>query len=578
MAYPHCLYVEALSDTVSISPGDIKGINQSAQVKMSLKRSDEYFTQSFLLRRGDKLCIGSAEFVVDVEESIEPPLVASREVSNSDGTKLQDEEGRGIDTRVKEDQVQVTSSDMVNEFDDVGFQNESESAAKLRNNEEVSFQVSETPRRRKKTVMDFGVRAWNDEVSQPDMSEALEDAQKSAQEHSRDLRDGLLSLDAEAEIADSSARRSLFGYGATDIRTNTADVTTNRDEVVQGQESTEMQDDSDKVAMKPISIATNDAPINQEDSVGSSLPSHAMTALQIMGPPRSKRRPDGDGDAEGGRPRKKAKSVRDASDAAVHVVVPSQADVRSEAQGTSPPTSTSSSSRKPRSGGYDGPAPRILFSGSAVPENPLLLRYLLSQGAEKVESVEHSKSNFLCVGKGKMAKTAKLLLAVGLRHTIVTDEWVTASCKAGHLLDPTAYFPHEPTKEKEWLGDAHPGLLWTVQQRRQRVFKGFRLFFTPQLRKEYGQGFSDLRHICLVMGAQEIVSRAAATEKQKDDVIALASANNDPEVKKLGRSKVKCYGKDLISASILRGRLDLDSAEFVLELDDKVKGGRGRPR
>lgn len=205
---------------------------------------------------------------------------------------------------------------------------------------------------------------------------------------------------------------------------------------------------------------------------------------------------------------------------------------------------------------YDGPAPVVVFSNSTIPQRAGLMKFFRNQGGSVVDAVSDS-CNFLCVGAGELKKTGKLLLSVALGKRVVTDKWIIESAKVKYLLDPTPFLPQDSTHEKEWgfsLSEA-------VGKGRRQLLAGTALYFTPALRKEYGQGFAEIESVARASGCQKIISKPARDIENTECVIlALEHGDNDAvTLLEKGRS---CYSKDLLSIGVLRGRLDLDGEEF----------------
>lgn len=210
---------------------------------------------------------------------------------------------------------------------------------------------------------------------------------------------------------------------------------------------------------------------------------------------------------------------------------------------------------------YKGPAPKVVFSNSAVSDKSQLMKFLRKHGGSVTERVEEGVANVLCVGKKDLKKTGKLLLSVALGLRIVTDDWILASSKAERLLKTDNFIPEIPGREKEW-GFSMADIVGKPQR---DLFAGKTLYFTPALKKDYQSGFKEIEHIAKTVGVKKVVSKAARDLKFDEDCIILALEQGDLDAVMLHERQWACYHKDLLSTSILRGRLDLDSDEFVIE-------------
>ncbi|TKA75362.1 hypothetical protein B0A49_03333 [Cryomyces minteri] len=185
---------------------------------------------------------------------------------------------------------------------------------------------------------------------------------------------------------------------------------------------------------------------------------------------------------------------------------------------------------------YQGPAPVIVFSNSSIPNLPALMKFLRSQSASVADTVTEKGSNFLCVGKGEVKTTGKVLLSLAFGKTVVTDEWVSKSSDAKSCF-------------------TQPKIL----------------YFTPSLRKDYGGGFKEIEKIAKAVGAARVISKpprelpAISNGTSEPETIVLALEHGDSEVSILSEKGWTCYRKELLSNSILRGHLDLASDEFKIQ-------------
>jgi hypothetical protein len=67
--------------------------------------------------------------------------------------------------------------------------------------------------------------------------------------------------------------------------------------------------------------------------------------------------------------------------------------------------------------------------------------------------------------------------------------------------------------------------------------------------------------VCKAAGAKVTNSKK---QIQNDNTIVIAKEEDDPEAEKLIQDSVTCYTKDLLTTSILRGNVELDSNEFKI--------------
>ncbi|KAF1983174.1 hypothetical protein K402DRAFT_396882 [Aulographum hederae CBS 113979] len=199
----------------------------------------------------------------------------------------------------------------------------------------------------------------------------------------------------------------------------------------------------------------------------------------------------------------------------------------------------------------------VVFTGSEVPNSEATVRWLRENSVRILEKV--SDDTVLCVGKGELKKTSKLLIAFALGCPIVRDEWATKSWRAKKLVDIKGFLPKSPKMEKEWgfkMSD-------TVGKGRQRLFKGKTVYMTPGLKRDYGGGYKDVVKIIQACGGS-VISKAARNLVENDDTIVIGLEDGDRDAEALAEDGWTCYSKEILSLSIIRGELDLEDDEFVI--------------
>lgn len=225
----------------------------------------------------------------------------------------------------------------------------------------------------------------------------------------------------------------------------------------------------------------------------------------------------------------------------------------------------------PGSTAMSGRAPKLLFSHSKVNNNKGVMAWLRQQGATEIEEIPTKRSHFICVVQsGTLATTAKILRTLAMGKAVVTDDWVTDSKAEGQLLEPDDYM--------------HEDLEASIKADRGRLFKGHILFFTKKLVQSYGQsGWQSIQALCHEAGANLVdhgVAGSGRTTALLGKTIFFGNDADDTDVKTLAlEHDFTVYHKDLLTQSVLRGELDLESDEFVIQPSTSVvKRGRGRKR
>ncbi|KAK7530688.1 uncharacterized protein J3D65DRAFT_639220 [Phyllosticta citribraziliensis] len=239
------------------------------------------------------------------------------------------------------------------------------------------------------------------------------------------------------------------------------------------------------------------------------------------------------------------------------------------------PETPPSSARSQRSAVY------VAFSNSSVNSRPSTLKFLARQGVKIQDSVTNC-CDYLCVNaSGQLIKSFKLLMSVILGKPIISDEWVLKSLNAKKLVDPDDFITTNAPSEWRW-GKTKEDVAKALRRDRSKLFEGLDIFITPKLKKDYGAAYKDIEKLLKETGASTVASKQARSQDPSSTTVVIGSENDDADVAKLSDSgdEWSCFSKELISMTILRGQLDLDSNEFKLRSakSGKKAGRPGRPK
>ena len=207
-------------------------------------------------------------------------------------------------------------------------------------------------------------------------------------------------------------------------------------------------------------------------------------------------------------------------------------------------------------------AMKVVFASSvSVDKSKVIMKFLLAHGIRQVKNV--AEADILCVGKNtELKRTHNLISAVASGKRVITDSWVIDSAKQDELLDLKDYEAKDPRREAEWgttLSDA-------VERGRQgaKVLSDWTVCFTSNAKTKLGKGFSELKEICLQAGATTVQSSTPKSRPQKPISTLVIAVEDDKELDTLHANGWQPYVKDIITYSILRGDLDVDSDEFSI--------------
>lgn len=218
---------------------------------------------------------------------------------------------------------------------------------------------------------------------------------------------------------------------------------------------------------------------------------------------------------------------------------------------------------------------RIVFaSSSTAGESKPFMKFLSSKGVKKVKSVHDC--TVLCVGK-ELKKTSKVILAVLLGKDIVTDSWVTNSVKGNDLLSIVPYLARDPKTEADWGISLEQAIF--RGKKGLKVLQDYTIHFTPSAKKELGSnGFDEVKEIVKCAGARSVFSSLPKKSPEDAPSTIVVATPDGKEVADLQKLGWKAYTKDIISLSVLRGKLDLESDEFLINDKEQDKGSNKRKR
>ena len=215
---------------------------------------------------------------------------------------------------------------------------------------------------------------------------------------------------------------------------------------------------------------------------------------------------------------------------------------------------------------------KVLFgSSTTVDTMPSIMKILRSLGVRKVDTT--NDCDYLCLGTGSIKTTTNLVAAVALGKLVINDKWALSSAKAKKLLDPHDFIAQDRSLETK-LGIS---LAEAIERGRlgHKPFDGYKVFFTAVIKKDLGKALTDLKQIATNGGA----SIEARLPGSKDQLLSIIiSSTDDPQLAKLTANGWRCFTKDLITMTVLRSALDLNSTEFVVGGENSTAGGHGQAR
>ncbi|MCJ1472701.1 hypothetical protein MMC13_001350 [Lambiella insularis] len=230
-------------------------------------------------------------------------------------------------------------------------------------------------------------------------------------------------------------------------------------------------------------------------------------------------------------------------------------------------SSAKSASRAPDAG------PTVLFgSTTTINDASAVMKRFLKAGARQTSDVH--ACDYMCIGPGPVKVTSNLVKAVTSGKHVVTEDWVRQSAAENELLDPTDFLADDPELESRM------GLTLAEAVERGRTqpkpLDGFMVYFTPATKKELGKAAVEYKDIAMHGGAV-VESRAPKSSDDRSQWLIISSTN-DAGLSKLLESGLTSYTKDIITMSVLRSVLDLESEEFVIGAQSAGRGSTAKSR
>ena len=177
-----------------------------------------------------------------------------------------------------------------------------------------------------------------------------------------------------------------------------------------------------------------------------------------------------------------------------------------------------------------------------------------------------------CIADKPLVKTSGLILALALGKEIVTERWLVEMSKIGGFPDPKDYLPNDRTHEAEWNFNLEEAIK-RGKDGLNAMLSAYDIQCTPRLKLELTEKkhYKDFAQIARALGAKFIRAGWPPATCASENLIVLG-AKQDPHAAAVGKSGHQLYDKDLIAMAALRGKLELDSAEFLLTVVKKESG------
>ncbi|ETI20141.1 hypothetical protein G647_08175 [Cladophialophora carrionii CBS 160.54] len=219
---------------------------------------------------------------------------------------------------------------------------------------------------------------------------------------------------------------------------------------------------------------------------------------------------------------------------------------------------------------YAGPAPVVLFSGSTTIQDDRAVMSAFGRLGGKV-GMTINNATVLCIPEGHVKKTGKLIMAVAKGIDIVTEKWITYSQRLGRFPGVAHYLPRDETQERAW-GCNLRAAIQGGKEGLTHLLSGTTVYLTKELRHSLGNLERETSQIAWILGAEAVKRRLPAL-KDKDTLsqtsVLVIGVRDDPQGAHVGRLGQVLFNKDILTMAALRGRLERNSEEFVIEMPIK---------
>lgn len=229
-------------------------------------------------------------------------------------------------------------------------------------------------------------------------------------------------------------------------------------------------------------------------------------------------------------------------------------------------------SQEPLSPGeHIGPPPIVVFSSATTVDGKKAIMRTFSRLGGKV-STKITEATVLCVPDGHLKKTGKLVMAVALGIDIVTEAWVEDTHQTRRFPALENYLPSATSSEREW-GTTLKDAINRGKAGLTNLLSGVTVHFTKQLWKDLGNLGREFSQIATIIGADKVQHRLPSHQKDKEELedseVLVIGVPNDPQGALVAKLGYKMFNKDFITMAALRGRVEPEQAEFVIEVPIK---------
>lgn len=222
---------------------------------------------------------------------------------------------------------------------------------------------------------------------------------------------------------------------------------------------------------------------------------------------------------------------------------------------------------------YNGPAPVTIFSGHiSISKKRTAMKTFERLGGRVTDSI--NEANLLCIAEGPLKKTGKFIMAVAKGMDMVTEKWVADAHRLGRLPAINGYIPLDGSRERQWKFNLKEAI-GRGKQGLTHLLSGTTVILTKQLRIDLGNLAREISEIATILGADAVKSRVPALKdrsKYTEKKLLIIGVRGDPLGAHVGRLGHKLYNRDILTMAALRGEVEWNCEDFVIDVPIKDEG------
>ena len=214
---------------------------------------------------------------------------------------------------------------------------------------------------------------------------------------------------------------------------------------------------------------------------------------------------------------------------------------------------------------YFGLPPKVSFSSTTtVNRKKDTMNHFVRLGGQEVKRIE--KANMLIIGGAALKKTVNLIIAVARGMDVVNERWIVECKRKNALLDILPFLPEEENHKADWGTTLAEAINRGKEGVLQQLLQDTTVYTTRSLDNDTRS--RDLSPIVKSLGGN-IIKGSLPSTKSRTRKYFLLGTKGDLQAAEAQRMGHKLFDKDLLILGALRGKIDTDSPEFLIDVPVK---------